>query len=72
MRKKRTSTVQLESGAVVSVSDLVGYYLEGWRYGYLEEVNGATVKVRPIGGAGTTQRLVTVMVEDLKAVCGKD
>jgi hypothetical protein len=57
-------TVQLPSGAVLSVGEMVAFHRNGWHYGHLDSVDKHSVKVRPIGPRHG--RLVTVPIDDLK------
>jgi hypothetical protein len=70
-RKKQkpepVTSITLKSGAIVEIGGLVSYYLNGWRAGHLEEINGAAIRVRPIG-PGHAPKLITVGVDDLKEV----
>lgn len=49
------------------IGTLVCYYLEGWRYGYLEGAKGATATIRPIAAyKGATPRTVKIPITDLE------
>lgn len=51
----------------VQVGGLVRYYRDGWYYGYLDHIDGATVKIRPIAPKfGAVPRLVIVPTEDVR------
>lgn len=64
--KNHVTTIEVSPGVVVTVGDLVRYYLEGWRVGYLESVKGFTVKIKPIGPRnGSALRSVTVPTTDV-------
>lgn len=65
MPRKKQAAVTLSTGTVIPKGGLVCYYVNGWRTGYLEEITGATVKIRPIK-PGAKVRLVTVAIDDLK------
>jgi hypothetical protein len=46
---------------------LVCYYLEGWRYGYLEGVRGATATIRPVAAyGGSTPRALKIPTTDIE------
>jgi putative ribosome biogenesis GTPase RsgA len=52
------------------VGDLVSYYDEGWRYGYLEAIEkNKTARIKPIAGYKVKViRCVRTSVEDVKLI----
>lgn len=46
---------------------LVHYYVDGWRYGYLDSIKGAVAKIRPIGVyRSEPPRLFHILVGDIE------
>lgn len=48
-KKEKITTIEISPGVVVSLGAFIHYYLDGWRYGYLESIRGTTVRIKPIG-----------------------
>lgn len=68
-RKKESqpAILPVETAALAPVGSLVAYYLDGWRYGYVEEVRKTSVVVRPIAPKnGAQPRSIVVAKEDVK------
>lgn len=66
-RTKRVHTFQsLPEGC--QIGSMVLYYTKGWKVGYVSEVKGNTVGIRPIGGYKCTQQkhLVWIPITDIK------
>ena len=55
-----------------ALTKLVAYYVEGWRYGYLEEfTKSGQAKIRPIAIGGHTPQLLTLPLSDLQLIPDK-
>ena len=65
-RKVNNTVVPLPEG--VELNGMVSYYLQGWRTGFLEEVNGNEAGIRPMSGYRSSERkrLVYVYVVELR------
>lgn len=50
------------------VGDLVNYYREGWRAGYIEAIDEYTIDIRPIVLKGSSKpRTVIIPICDIKS-----
>lgn len=71
-REKPPQEMRTPSGPV-RIGDLVRYYHDGWYHGHLDRINGASVRIRPIGPKyGAAPRAVAVPAGDVMAVLGKE
>lgn len=52
-----------------AIGELVSYYDEGWRSGYLEEIEKHTVRIKPIVGyKAASHRCIRIPIGDMKLI----
>lgn len=48
--------------------DMVRFYREGWKTGFVDSTNGYTVVLTPIGPKGKKMRKVTLPADDVEEI----
>jgi hypothetical protein len=67
LKRKRTLKYSLPDD--IRDGDLVQYYIDGWRAGYVVGVDGKGIKMQPIGSyRGSTPNTVHVPEEDVRII----
>lgn len=66
-RKKKVEIVEMPDGKTAKLGDLVSYYRNGWRLGYLEEIAGKLLWIKPWAPAGKVHRRISVGIEEVKS-----